>query len=206
MWARDERFLSGTRVVLHVKPDADDADPTTDEPPASSTAARALHVRYEGDDDPEKCTARKLERFGLVDLHRSDREVPYGVVLNPHAERALSPADAGCDRLVALDCSWESAGEARFTLPGEHRALPYLVAANPINFGRPMRLTTVEALAGALAIFDRWDRAETVLSKFTWGHTFLELNEEPLRRYAECDDSETVVAVQSAYLDRGDRE
>ena len=189
-----------------MKPDADDADPTTDEAPASSTAARALHVRYEGDDDPEKCTARKLERFGLVKLHRSDRDVPYGVVLNPHAERALSPADAGCDRLVALDCSWESAGEARFTLPGEHRALPYLVAANPVNFGRPMRLTTVEALAGALAIFGRWDRAETVLSKFTWGHTFLELNEEPLRRYAECDDSEAVVAVQSAYLDRGNQE
>ena len=35
-----------------------------------------LHVRYEGDDDPEKCTARRLERFGLVDLHRTDRATP----------------------------------------------------------------------------------------------------------------------------------
>jgi pre-rRNA-processing protein TSR3 len=51
-----------------------------------------LHVRYEGDDDPDKCTARKLSRFDLATLHRRDRETPAGVVLNPHAERALSPA------------------------------------------------------------------------------------------------------------------
>ncbi|MFB6068430.1 MAG: DUF367 family protein [Halobacterium sp.] len=163
-----------------------------------------LHVRYEGDDDPAKCTARKLARFDLVDLHRSDRATPYGVVLNPHAERALSPADAEAagGTLVALDCSWESAGEARFSLPGEHRALPYLVAANPVNFGRPLKLTTVEALAAALVVFGRRDHAERILAKFTWGETFLELNDEPLRRYAACEDSSDVVAVQGEYLDR----
>ncbi len=163
-----------------------------------------LHVRYEGDDDPEKCTARKLERFDLVSLHRSDRDTPYGVVLNPHADRALSPADADTSALVALDCSWESAQEAQFTLSGEHRALPYLVAANPVNFGRPMQLTTVEALAAALTIFGDRDRAARILSKFTWGETFLELNEEPLRRYAACEDSAEVVEIQSEYLQRGE--
>ncbi len=162
-------------------------------------------MRYAGDDDPEKCTARKLARFDLADLHRSDRATPYGVVLNPHAERALSPADApGTERLVALDCSWESAGEARFSLPGDHRALPYLVAANPVNFGRPMELTTVEALAAALVILGDRPHAERILAKFTWGGTFLELNDEPLRRYADCADSAEVVAVQGEYLDRGD--
>jgi len=29
------------------------------------------------------------------------------------------------------------------------------------------------------------------------------LNEEPLRRYADCADSEEVVAVQAEYLDAG---
>lgn len=162
-----------------------------------------LHIRYEGDDDPDKCTARRLAKFDLAELHKSHRATPYGVVLNPHAEQALSPADA-TETLVALDCSWESAGEARFSLPGEHRALPYLVAANPVNFGRPMKLTTVEAMAAALAIFGEWKHAEEILSKFTWGHTFLELNEEPLRRYSECADSTDVVAVQQEYLDRGE--
>jgi len=178
-----------------------------------------LHARYEGDDDPEKCTARKLARHDQLELHRADRATPYGVVLNPHAERALSPADApetemsdgaeaaserGSERLVALDCSWESAGEARFSIPGDHRALPYLVAANPVNFGRPMRLTTVEALAAGLWILGDRDRAEELLATFTWGETFAELNEEPLSRYADCADSEAVVAVQQEYLDRGE--
>ncbi|PSP78993.1 hypothetical protein BRC81_05835 [Halobacteriales archaeon QS_1_68_20] len=172
-----------------------------------------LHVRYEGDDDPEKCTARKLARFDLAELHRSHGATPYGVVLNPHAEQALSPADAPDDdgedagpsgNLVALDCSWESAGEALFDIPGEHRALPFLVAANPVNYGRPFELTTVEALAAALVVLGERDHAERILSKFTWGETFLELNAEPLRRYADCEDSAEVVAVQDDYLADGE--
>ncbi|MEF8855203.1 MAG: hypothetical protein V5A24_06910, partial [Haloarculaceae archaeon] len=52
-----------------------------------------LHVLYEGDDDPDKCTARRLDKFDRATLHRDPREVPPGVVLNPFADRALSPAD-----------------------------------------------------------------------------------------------------------------
>ncbi|WP_256296091.1 DUF367 family protein [Haloarchaeobius salinus] len=158
-----------------------------------------LHVRYEGDDDPDKCTARKLAKFDLAELHRSNRATPYGLVLDPHAEQALSPADDP-DALVALDCSWESADVDAFDLRGEHRALPFLVAANPVNFGKPFALTTVEALAAALCILGERDHAERILAKFTWGETFLELNDEPLRRYADCADSTEVVAVQDDYL------
>jgi Uncharacterized conserved protein len=162
----------------------------------------SLHVRYVGDDDPEKCTAQKLARFDMVELHESGRATPYGTVLDPHAEQALSPADDP-ERLVALDCSWTSADPETFELAGQRRALPFLVAANPVNHGRPFRLTTVEALAGALAILGAPDRAADLLSKFTWGHTFLELNKEPLDRYAGCADSGEVVAVQSEYLAAG---
>lgn len=197
-----------------------------------------VHVRYEGDDDPDKCTARKLARHDAARLHRSDRATPPGVVLNPHADRALSPADRASspadrasspadhasspanrasssadrtspsdtetERLVALDCSWESAEEAQFSITGDHRALPYLVAANPVNFGTPWQLTTVEALAAGLTILGERDHAAELLGLFTWGETFLELNEEPLERYAACDDSTEVVAVQQEYRDRGD--
>jgi pre-rRNA-processing protein TSR3 len=161
-----------------------------------------LHVRYEGDDDPEKCTARRLARLGEATLHRSASAVPRGIVLNPFAERALSPADRGAvpDRLVALDCSWTTAEAEAFDIQGIDRALPFLVAGNPINFGTPFRLNTAEAFAGALWILGEPDRAEDVLEPFSWGHTFLELNEEPLRRYADCADSTAVVAVQADYL------
>ena len=174
-----------------------------------TTESVELHVRYEGDDDPEKCSARKLARFDLATLHRSARETPPGIVLDPYADRALSPADAtddacgdgGAGRLIALDCSWETAEAEAFRLDGPHRSLPFLVAANPVNYGTPFRLNTVEAFAGGLCILGHREQAETILGKFRWGHTFLELNDEPLRRYAECADSAAVVDVQSEYLD-----
>ncbi len=160
-----------------------------------------LHVRYEGDDDPKKCSARKLARFDLAELHRSARATPPGIVLDPYAERALSPADRTANtRLVALDCSWETAEKEAFRLDGPHRALPFLVAANPVNYGTPFQLNTVEAFAGALCVLGHREQAEEILGKFRWGHTFLELNDEPLRRYADCEDSAAVVAVQNEYL------
>jgi pre-rRNA-processing protein TSR3 len=164
-----------------------------------------LHVRYEGDDDPDKCSARRLAKFDLAELHRSKRATPPGIVLNPFADQALSPADrvgSGVrhDRLVALDCSWETAEREAFELEGIHRSLPFLVAGNPVNYGTPFQLNTVEAFAGALAILGERAPAEEILSKFSWGHTFLELNEEPLERYAACADSTDVVAVQDDYL------
>lgn len=159
-----------------------------------------LHVRYVGDDDPAKCTARKLAEFDLATLHHSDHDTPYGVVLSPQAEQALSPADTDASVLVAIDCSWTSADDLEVNLHGPHRALPFLVAANPVNYGRPFRLTTVEALAAGLVILGDEAHASRILSKFRWGETFLELNAEPLRRYSECSDSSEVVAVQSDYL------
>ena len=164
-----------------------------------------LHVRYEGDDDPEKCTARRLAHLGHATLHRSARETPPGVVLDPFADRALSPADDGGDRLVALDCSWKTATEEAFRLEGPHRSLPFLVAVNPVNYGTPFQLNTAEAFAGALVILGHRDQAEEVLETFAWGDTFLELNAEPLARYADCANSGEVVAVQDDYLaDEGD--
>ncbi|NLV12936.1 DUF367 family protein [Haloarcula argentinensis] len=166
-----------------------------------------LHVRYEGDDDPDKCSARKLARMDEAELHRATRSTPPGIVLNPFAEQALSPADrptpgdgARHGRLVALDCSWETAEREAFDLEGVHRSLPFLVAGNPVNYGTAFQLNTVEAFAGALAILGERDHAEQILSTFSWGHTFLELNEEPLERYANCEDSSDVIDVQDDYL------
>lgn len=164
-----------------------------------------VHCYVEGNDDPDKCTARRLGQFELATLHRSRRELPFGLVLDPFAETALSPADADATSLVAIDSSWATADPEAFDVPGQHRALPFLVAANPINYGRPFRLTTVEAIAGALSILDRHDQAVAILEPFRWGETFLTLNEEPLRRYRDCSTSGEVVDVQADYLDEPDQ-
>ncbi|MEF8838326.1 MAG: DUF367 domain-containing protein, partial [Haloarculaceae archaeon] len=121
---------------------------------------------------------------------------------NPSAgARQVAPA-----RLIVLDCSWENAEREAFDLRGPQRSLPFLVAANPVNFGKPFRLTTLEAFAGALAILGESEQAREVAASVRWGETFLELNEEPLRRYGDCSDSSEVIAVQDDYLadDEGD--
>lgn len=43
---------------------------------------------------------------------------------------------------------------------------------------------------------------EILLKKFKWGHTFYEVNEELLEKYAKCKDSADVVAAQKEYLEQ----
>jgi pre-rRNA-processing protein TSR3 len=150
--------------------------------------------------DPKKCSGRKLARFGLARTTRHIHQLKPFLVLSPFSEKALSPEDRGARGLAALDCSWAHAEEvfARFRL--KERALPFLVAANPVNFGKPFKLSTVEALAAGLVILGEPKQAETILSKFSWGHVFLELNREPLQEYAAAMDSGEVVRIQMAYL------
>ncbi len=150
--------------------------------------------------DPKKCSGKKLARFNLARLTNRVNNLRHYIVLSPFSEKALSPEDRGVKGIAALDCSWAHAEEVFIKLNLKTRALPYLVAANPVNFGKPFQLSTVEALAAALVILGEPGRAEEILSKFSWGHVFLEVNHEPLQEYACAKDSSEVVKIQMAYL------
>ena len=151
--------------------------------------------------DPRKCTIKKLERAGLVRIVRTIGQIPRNtLLLDPTAERALSPEDRTVRSITALDCSWEVLDTGAVRSWRIRRALPFLVAANPVNFGRPFRLTSAEALAAALFILGEPGQAREVLGKFSWGIRFFELNEEPLSLYAKARDSVEVVAIQKTYL------
>ncbi|MEM3730500.1 MAG: DUF367 family protein [Candidatus Bathyarchaeia archaeon] len=162
-------------------------------------------VYHAGQCDPKKCTALKLKRHGLVRLTPHIKFLPKrAVVLNPFSEIAFSPADRQRIEkfgLAALDCSWEHAKEVlQKHVRGTSRCLPVLLAGNPVNFGKPSELSTVEALAAALYIVGFKEKAHELLSIFKWGHTFLELNLEKLEAYAQAKDSASVVELQKRFI------
>jgi pre-rRNA-processing protein TSR3 len=166
-----------------------------------------LYAYHADQCDPKKCTARKLKRFGLLTFVPRPHALPAGtLLLTPDAERSISPADrarAEHHGLSVLDLSWNVAQKvgAFPSVPrAAPRALPYLVAANPVNYGKPFILSSAEALAAALVILGREGEARTLLSKFAWGERFLELNAEPLDAYRAAKDSASIVEAQSLFI------
>lgn len=156
--------------------------------------------------DPKKCTGTRLSRMKKAVLVKNIRAIPRGsVVLNPVSEIAFSPDDTDSilrSGIVALDCSWKQAEsifrQSRF---GNQRALPYLLAANPINTYKPIKLSTAEAIAAALYIANMKTQAAEVMSVFKWGLSFITLNKEWLDAYAKCHNSTEVVEVQSEIME-----
>lgn len=188
-------------------------EPSSAKPPSDAPLSLRLVVYHISQDDPKKNTARKLARFELVELvSRLDLAPRGAILLDPFCEKAISPEDAEVARtrgVVALDCSWRHAEEV-FPAARERmipRALPYLLAANPVNWGKAMTLSTAEALASASYILGDEPQAIMLMSKFIWGDTFLKMNANPLADYAAAKNSREVVAAMHQYVpDEGEGE
>jgi len=168
-----------------------------------STMAIPLFALHLEACDPKKCTTKKLARFGLITTHAKAHRLPRGgIVLHPEAGVALSREDAAAAEsggLGVIDTSWKR-GPFPDLPHHRQRALPYLLAANPVNYGKPFVLSSVEALAAALVILGHEDQAKLILSKFSWGGQFLTLNREPLGEYVKARTRADVVAAQALFV------
>lgn len=134
-------------------------------------------------DDPRKATGAKLLRLGLAERYRRSRGTSL-LILNPYAKILISPKDREATKgIVAVDASWRRIKEVRWPR-GRQRRLPFLVAANPINYGLPERLSTAEAIAAALYILGYKERALEMLRPFKWGYEFISLNQDRLESYS----------------------
>ena len=89
---------------------------------------------------------------------------------------------------------------------GHHRLLPFLVAANSVNYGKPSKLSCAEAAAASLYICGFVDAAKAVLDEFSWGKEFIKLNIELLELYRTSADAEEVVKRQNEWLDKVEKE
>ncbi len=152
--------------------------------------------------NPKACTGQKLGRLKVAKLIIKPSLIPRdSIVLSPFAEKTVSGSDEHLGKITALDCSWEKAEDILPAIKSAHaRILPVLIAANPVNYGKPTKLTTAEALAAALYILGYRAQCEQVLSKFKWGVQFINLNENLLNEYGHCKDSEEILTVQKEYF------
>lgn len=150
------------------------------------------------------CTGLKLVRHNKAILLGRLSEIPKSsLILDPFALKALSSQDDGYlirSGLTVIDCSWKLIEGVFDRVKGIKRALPYLIAANPTNYGKPTKLSSVEAFAAALYITNHKDEAKEILSLFKWGLNFITLNENLLEDYSKAVNSNEIIKIQNQYI------
>lgn len=196
---KGKKGANGPRTYAqHTHPDRENGLGGNKRPPFKAAAWDLNHC------DAKRCSGKRLMRLGLMrELHVGQKH--SGVVVSPKAKTILSPADKEILEqygAAVVEASWKRIEEVPFNRIGgpNPRLLPYLIAANPTNYGKPWRLNCVEALAACFYICGRKEWAEEILSTFSYGESFLEINEEVLDRYAACKDEEEVKKAEEAYL------
>lgn len=153
--------------------------------------------------DPKRCSGRKLTRLKLLKSLKPYRRLS-SIVLSPFAAQPLSPADrtiAMSQGICLIDCSWARIGELNISRlhNGNERTLPYLIAANTVNYGKECKLNCVEALAAALIILECEQQAHSLLESFPYGPEFIRLNQVYLENYLNAGGPEEVAKLHEEH-------
>ena len=101
--------------------------------------------------------------------------------MTPKATQYVSAADSEIvaeHGIAVIDCSWAFFDSVTVKCSkNNERKLPMCKAANPVNYGKDIKLNCAEALAGALFLAGFEEEAETVMDNFKYGPAFFAINE-----------------------------
>ncbi|KAF2758278.1 RLI and DUF367 domain protein [Pseudovirgaria hyperparasitica] len=198
------RYNNAPRSRIPPRDNGNDDEGQSSRPPYKAACWDLGHC------DQKRCSGKRLMRLGLMrELHVGQKHA--GVVISPKGKTVVSRADK--DLLeqygaAVVEASWNRIEEVPFGRIGGkcERLLPYLIAANPTNYGRPWRLNCVEALAACFYICGHADWAEHVLSTFSYGEAFLDINSQLLKRYAACENEDEIKKTEEVWLEKIERE
>jgi pre-rRNA-processing protein TSR3 len=165
-----------------------------------------LIIYHLNEDDPKKCSAKKLQKFGYATIEKNIRKITKkSILLNPYAKKSISKEDyeiAKSNGILAIDCSWKNAEKCFNKLEQNNisRALPFLIASNPVNYGKANKLTTLEAFAATLYILGNIEQSKEILNIYKWSQHFIPLNKQPLEDYRKSKNSKEVIKYMNEYL------
>ncbi|EED43627.1 RNase L inhibitor protein [Enterocytozoon bieneusi H348] len=158
--------------------------------------------------DPKKCSGHKMVKLNKV-ISINTHQKFFGILLSPIGKKIFSKKDLNKINnygIGLIDCSWNKIKEFNFgkicqnTPLYLHRILPLLIAANPINYGKPYKLNCVEALGGALYIVGLKDEAKKVFDGFSYGNEFFKINYELLEEYVKCETENEIRICENKYI------
>ena len=155
--------------------------------------------------DSKRDSGSKLVRLGMAKTLKVGQNYA-GVVLSSEAQTVISREDLEIVRahgVGGVNCSWNQLDKVpsrKLGRPRLHRILPFMVAANPVNYGRPFKMNTAEAMAASLYIVGLKQDAHDLMAQFAFGAEFLRLNQEALDAYADAPDAAGVRAVEASML------
>jgi pre-rRNA-processing protein TSR3 len=154
----------------------------------------------------KKCSGKRAMKLNLVKPIIPSK-IGNRIVLSPFTNYALSPADRDIimtKGIVVIDSSWnkiEAKTEKLFS-KGNPRILPFLIASNPMNYGKPTKLNDVEALAASLFIIGEEELCKQLLNPFNYGEEFLKINLHRLKAYQKAKSSDEIIDIQNTIINQ----
>ncbi|CAA9990993.1 ribosome biogenesis protein TSR3, putative [Plasmodium knowlesi strain H] len=156
----------------------------------------------------QKCSCKKLYRFKKIKKAPMNKKFK-GIVLTPFCDKFFSTNDKGTMEkfgLSVIDCSWKSLDLLKKSKFANQRKLPYIIAVNSINYGKPYKLSCLESLAFCLYVCGYNKQCTDILNIYKWSSSFVSLNGELLDMYKLCNTHEEVKNAEDEFINNSLKE